>query len=92
MSKHRKPSLEMEFKLEREIKDLKQQLEKLKKQLKQVEKPAKIEGKPAAPVKKIGVKYCPTCESAIKETSIAGVGTMELCSAACGYRNMRRVK
>jgi len=90
MGRKRKASLEVEYQLEREIKDLKQEISKLKKLLKEKEKDGNIE-KPKAIKKTILKKECPNCKCGIK-TVPSPIGSIELCENACGYRNVIKTK
>jgi len=70
MGRKRKPSLEIEYQLERENKDLKEQIAKLKKRLLEAEKRAitEVEESPKQKLKKLVEKACPTCGAELKET------------------------
>jgi DNA repair exonuclease SbcCD ATPase subunit len=91
MGRKRKPSLEVEYAQEREIKDLKQQIENLKKQLRELQKTDKVKPEKLKPIKPVD-KPCPKCGASLKESEIPSVGTLELCSAACGHRLVRKGK
>lgn len=91
MGRKRKTNMEVEFELERQIKDLKQEVSKLKKLLKEKEKIIE-KSKDIVEVKEIKKpveKRCPNCESKLKCSTLP-MGTLELCEAACGYRNVRK--
>jgi predicted RNase H-like nuclease (RuvC/YqgF family) len=88
----RKANLEHEYRLEREIKELKEEITKLKKKLREQEKADKLEmaDKPAkktAPLKKFE-KECPKCGGGIILTDLPHA-TMELCKTGCGHRQVR---
>lgn len=87
----RRPS-DQEYKLQREIKELKELNHKLvdeiKKLKKQAEKTKPEESKKPA---KVAAKTCPDCGAELRITDLPHA-TMELCSAACGYRNVRNKK
>lgn len=91
MGRKRKASLEIEYELERQVRDLKQENAKLKKLLRELEKADKldkVEKEPKkAEVKKIE-KPCPDCGAAIKSTELPH-GVLSLCSKACGFRKMQ---
>jgi DNA repair exonuclease SbcCD ATPase subunit len=87
----RKANLEHEYSLEREIKDLKDQLAKLKKKLRETEKSAIKEEPEVKPKAKPQHKECPKCGAKLKEAELP-MGVLELCEAACGFRNVRRKK
>jgi len=80
-----------EYELKRQVKELKEQNERLeveiKKLKKQIEKTevkdpyVKKQGKPV-------VKPCPDCGAEIKVTDLPHA-KMELCSAGCGFRQVR---
>lgn len=91
MGRKRTPNLEAEYAKDREIKDLKQQIENLKKRLLEFEKPDKVKADKLKPTKQVD-KACPNCGASVKDTEIAGVGTLELCASACGFRAMRKKK
>jgi hypothetical protein len=91
MGRKRIPNLEVEYAQEREIKDLKQQIENLKKQLRDLQKNDTTKQEKPKPTKAIE-KACPDCGASLKEIEVAGVGTIELCSKACGYKIMRKKK
>lgn len=88
MGRKRKANLEVEYELERQIKDLKQENAKLKKLLREKEKVDKIEKieKPIEKIKKVE-KECPSCGAKIK-SSLLPMGSLELCESACGYRKV----
>jgi len=88
MGRKRTPNLEVEYSLERENKDLKQKIANLKKQLQVLEARATVEPKAVAP-KKPTVKPCPECQAELKTTDLPHA-VMELCSAGCGFRNVRK--
>ena len=88
MGRKRTPNLEIEYSLERENKDLKQKIANLKKQLQVLEARAIVEPKAASP-KKPTVKPCPDCGAELKTTELPHA-VMELCSAGCSYRNVRK--
>jgi ribosomal protein L44E len=94
VGRKRKANLEVEFELERQVKDLKQEVSKLKKILREKEKKEKEMAEPniveKKPTKKpvIG-KECPSCGSKVK-SSILPMGVLELCESACGYRSVKR--
>jgi DNA repair exonuclease SbcCD ATPase subunit len=91
MGRKRKANLDVEYELEREIRELKQENAKLKKLLRDKEKDAKVEKEPKkAEVKKVD-KPCPDCGAAIKSTELPH-GILSLCSKACGFREMRSKK
>lgn len=89
----RKANLEVEYELERQVKDLKQEVSKLKKILREKEKKEVKQEDDVIEVKKVKKpiidKACPKCGSKIK-SSIIPIGTLELCESACGYRFVRR--
>lgn len=92
MGRKRKANLEVEYELERQIKDLKQENAKLKRKLREIERAEKGEKKEVAPVekvKKIVKKECPNCGAAVKSTSLP-MGTLDLCESACGYRKVHK--
>jgi hypothetical protein len=88
----RKANLEVEYELERQIKDLKEQNAKLKKLLREKEKTDKVEKteKPVVKVKPIE-KECPKCGAKLKCSELP-MGYLELCEAACGYRAVIKKK
>jgi DNA repair exonuclease SbcCD ATPase subunit len=88
MGRKRTPNLEIEYSLERENKDLKQKIANLKKQLQVLEARAIVEPK-ALPLKKLANKPCPDCGAELKTTELPHA-VMELCSAGCSYRNVRK--
>lgn len=90
MGRKRTASLEHEYALEREIKDLKNEIEKLKKQLQQQEKSGTTKQEKLKPIKQ--ERECPSCGASIKETEIPNVGILELCAKGCGHRNVRKKK
>lgn len=90
MGRKRTASLEKEYELEREIRDLKNEIEKLKKQLREIEKTGTTKQEKLKPVKQD--KECPDCGASVKESEVPNVGVIELCAKACGYRNLRRKK
>lgn len=85
-----KPSTR-EFQQHRKIKDLQEQNDKLKNEVlklrQQLEK--QHEKKELPSPAKIKSKACPDCGAEIKETEMPH-GVMELCSAACGFRRVRK--
>ena len=87
MGRKRKANLELEYELERQIKDLKQQNAKLKKLLREKEKSAKLEKKEIPQPKVPKKKECPKCGAGIKSSPLP-MGTLELCESACGYRQV----
>jgi hypothetical protein len=88
----RRPS-DQEFKLAREIKELKEQNHKLEDEIKKLKKqaektqPKEDKKKPGKPI----AKPCPDCGAEVKTTDLPHA-TMELCSAGCGFRNVRSKK
>lgn len=92
MGRKRKANLEIEYELERQIKDLKQENAKLKRLLREREKSDKIEKqeKPVEKPKKQD-KECPNCGAKIKSSELP-MGYLELCEAACGYRAVTKKK
>ena len=88
----RKASLEHEYELERQVKELKEQNAKLKKLLREKEKADKIE-KPVKVVPKVKAieKECPKCGAKLKCSELP-MGHLELCEAACGYRAVTKKK
>jgi hypothetical protein len=88
MGRKRKANLEVEYELERQIKDLKQEVAKLKKLLKEKEKDVKIT-KPEKFVKKVIERECPKCGASVKTTELP-MGYLDLCESACGYRSVRK--
>ena len=91
MGRNRKPSLEVEYELEREVKDLKQEVAKLKKMLRNLEKSDKIEkveeDKVVIKVKKPVTKECPNCGAVLKISDLP-FGKLEICETGCGYRSL----
>lgn len=86
MGRKRKGNIEVEYELERQIKDLKQEISKLKKLLREKDKDVKIPKDNN--IKKVPLKKeCPKCGSNIKSAPIPS-GILELCENACGYRNV----
>lgn len=92
MGRKRKANLEIEYELERQIKDLKQENAKLKRLLREREKSDKIE-KQEKPVEKSKKqdKECPNCGAKVKSSELP-MGYLELCEAACGYRAVTKKK
>ncbi len=92
MGRKRKANLEVEYELERQIKDLKQEVSKLKKILRAKEK-KEVKEDVTVEVKKVKKqvvdKPCPKCGSKIKSSPLP-MGTLELCEAACGFRLVRK--
>jgi DNA repair exonuclease SbcCD ATPase subunit len=85
-----------EFALHRKIKDLEDnnrklevEIAKLKKQIDKEEKKENLT-QPKKPAKVI-LKPCPDCGKEVKITDLPHA-VMELCSAGCGYRNVRSKK
>lgn len=89
MGKKRMASLENEYALERQIKDLKAQIEKLKKQLKESEKTSEPKTEKSKPVLE---RVCTGCGGKVKEMPVPNVGILELCASGCGHRNIRKTK
>lgn len=91
MGRKRKANLEIEYELERQIRDLKQEVTKLKKLLREKEKSDKVVkvDKPIEKVKKQISKECPKCGANVSTTELP-MGSLELCEAACGYRSVRK--
>jgi hypothetical protein len=91
MGRKRKANLEVEYELERQIRDLKQENAKLKKLLREREKPDKIDKVEVVVEKKKKpvLKECPKCGAAVKITELP-MGFLELCEAACGHRAVRK--
>lgn len=88
MGRKRKANLEVEYELERQIKDLQQEISKLKRMLKESDTKKNKE----IVVKKVPIKKeCPKCGSFIKSSTLP-IGTLELCESACGYRNVNKKK
>jgi predicted nucleic acid-binding Zn-ribbon protein len=94
MGRKRKPNLEIEFELEREIKDLKQEITKLKKQLrdlKKLEDSTKKEPSKVTPSVKLVKKECPKCGAFLISSELP-FGIMDICESTCGYRNVSVTK
>jgi hypothetical protein len=91
MGRKRKANLEVEYELERQIRDLKQENAKLKKLLRDKEKcdTTEKEIKEPVKVKKVIAKECPSCGANVKITELP-MGFLELCESACGYRAVRK--
>lgn len=88
----RKANLEVEYELERQIKELKEQNAKLKKLLREKEKVDKVEKKEKPVEKPKPVeKECPKCGAKIKSSELP-MGYLELCTSACGYRAVVKKK
>jgi DNA repair exonuclease SbcCD ATPase subunit len=91
MGRKRKANLEIEYELERQIRELKQENAKLKKLLREKEKADKLEKVEKEPkkaeVKKVD-KPCPVCGAALKVSELPH-GILSLCSKACGFREMK---
>lgn len=91
MGRKRKPNLEVEYELEREVKDLKQEIAKLKKMLRNLEKSDKIEKdeeeKIVIKVKPPEIKECPRCGAALKVSELP-FGKLEICETGCGHRSV----
>jgi hypothetical protein len=88
----RKANLEVEYELERQIKDLKEQNAKLKKLLREKEKTDKVEKKDKAIEKAKPIKKeCPKCGANLKCSELP-MGNLELCEAVCGYRAVTKKK
>lgn len=85
MRRNRKANLEVEYALERQIKELKEQNAKLKKLLREKEKTDKVEKVEVPKIKKSVEKECPSCGAKVKVSPIP-IGILELCGSACGYR------
>lgn len=88
----RRPS-DQEFKLAREIKELKEQNHKLEDENKKLKKQAEKTA-PKEATKKAGPpvgKACPDCGAQLGITDMPHA-IMELCSAACGFRQVRSKK
>jgi predicted RNase H-like nuclease (RuvC/YqgF family) len=92
----RRPS-DQEYKLNRQLKELKELNQRLEDEIKQlkkkVEKP-KVEAEGRRDKKKpakVIAKPCPDCGAETKITELPHA-KMELCSAGCGYRNVRSKK
>ena len=86
-----------EYTLRQKIKELEDQSRKkdveidiLKKKLDKIEKKSEdyVPKRKSQPTGKSG---CPKCGSALKESELP-FGTMVLCSDACGYREIKRLK
>jgi len=84
-----------EFALKRKISDLEQQISKLEDENKRLKKQLdKSEIKDLTDKKKptkLINKPCPDCGKEVKITDLPHA-VMELCSAGCGYRNVRSKK
>ena len=85
-----------EFALKRKISDLEQQISKLEDENKRLKKQldkSPMEKSLTAPKKaaKLINKPCPDCGAELKLTDLPHA-VMELCSAACGHRNVRSKK
>ena len=93
MGRKRKANLEVEYEMERQIKDLKQEISKLKRLLREKEKHdiTPKEEKEFVKVKKLNAKTCPSCGANIKSTELP-MGFLELCEAACGFRAVTKKK
>jgi hypothetical protein len=92
LGRRTKKSQELEYELLRQIEDLKQEVIKLKKQLREKEK--LLSATPLIKEKEKVVKKdksCPKCGSNLKISELP-MGHLELCQAACGYRNVLRKK
>ena len=77
-----------EFKLRRQIKDLESRNKQLELELSQLRKKLEKE----VPVKKkAAVNDCPDCGSVIKSSELP-FGTLHICGASCGYREVKRGK
>jgi hypothetical protein len=89
MGRKRKASLEVEYELERQNKDLKQQIAKLKKQLKEFAKVEKEDKKEPSkiPIVKPVKKECPKCGAFLKSSELP-FGVLDICESGCGYRNV----
>lgn len=92
MGRKRKPNLEVEYELEREVKDLKQEIAKLKKMLRNLEKADKVEKvdeeeKIIIKVKVPQVKECPRCGAPLKISDLP-FGKLEICETGCGHRSV----
>lgn len=80
-----------EYELKRQITDLKTQIHKLEDENKKLRKaneksaPKEEYKKPA----KLVAKPCPDCGAEVKSTDMPHA-VMELCSAGCGFRNVRK--
>lgn len=87
----RRPS-DQEYKLHRQLKELKEQNLRLEDEIKQLKKKTektapKDEKKPGKAI----TKPCPDCGAQLGITDMPHA-VMELCSAACGHRNVRSKK
>lgn len=91
MGRRRKANLEVEYELERQIKELKEQNAKLKKILRDKEKADKLENKDKPKVKVPKKKECPSCGADIIVSPIP-IGNLELCKSACGHRKVIKSK
>lgn len=84
----RRPS-DQEYKLHRQLKELKEQNLRLEDEIKQLKKKTeKIAPKDEKKPGKAITKPCPDCGMEVKTTDLPHA-KMELCSAACGYRLVR---
>lgn len=92
MGRKRKPNLEVEYELERQVDDLKQQIDKLKKQIKEFERADRAEKREKKQqVVKKEEKECPKCGAKINSSELP-MGYLELCASACGYRAVTKKK
>ncbi len=91
MGRKRKPNLEIEYELEREIEDLKKQIDKLKKLLQDKNKDVKIfkVEKSIEKTRKYTCNECPKCGAEVSITELP-MGFLELCKSACGFRAVKK--
>jgi hypothetical protein len=79
-----------EYKLRRQIKDLEDKNLRLEQEIAQLKKKLERELPPVEKKKKKGTEpECPLCGAAVKSTALP-FGTLQLCSAGCGYRHTKR--
>lgn len=80
-----------EYELKRQVKELKEQNEKLELEVRQLKKqltkeaPKEFSKKPGKAI----LKPCPDCGAEVKSTDLPHA-VMELCSAGCGFRLVRK--
>lgn len=90
MGRKRKPNLEVEYELERQVDDLKQQIEKLTKRIRQLEKADKAEKDEPVLKKKEPEKFeCPNCGAILKKSELP-FGLLLICETGCGFREVKR--
>lgn len=98
MRKRRKDISEVDYEVQKEVRELKEEIAKIKKMIRKLERSTKEEKKETVEKEEKVVikkkipdkKECPNCGAVLKESQLP-FGALLICETGCGFREVRKV-